>query len=222
MRRILVVAAHPDDEVLGCGGTIARHVAQGDEVKVVFMSDGVTSRGDAVSNEDLERRKKAALEASRILGVNEPGFLRFPDNCMDTVPLLTVVQALEEIVSTIKPSVVYTHYADDLNIDHQITNRAVMTACRPHPGSSVKEIFSFEILSSTEWAPSTSNFSPALFVDITAAVDTKLRALHAYADEMRAYPHSRSYEAAESLAKVRGASVGVNAAEAFYIERLIR
>lgn len=222
MKTILVIAAHPDDEVLGCGGTIARHVVEGDEVHVVFMADGVTSRVNH-DNEDLSVRNKAAHESCKLLGTQEPQFLGFPDNKMDTIAFLDVVQKLEKVMMEIRPSVVYTHHDEDLNVDHRITNQAVLTACRPQPGYYVNEIYSFEILSSTNWASCSikNTFSPSRFVDISKVIELKIKALNIYDQEMRDYPHSRSIEAVESLARYRGSTMGMMAAESFHVIRVL-
>ena len=219
--KILIIAAHPDDEVLGCGGTIARHTAQRDNVSVLFLSDGVSSRENR--NQSIEERNKSAFEACKILGADAPIFLNFPDNKMDTIPLLEIARALEKIINKIKPEVIYTHHAGDLNIDHRITHNAVMTACRPQPNFFVKKILSFETLSATEWNSNGfgRQFTPNYFVNITKSFNIKIKALKSYDAEMRPYPHSRSYEAVEALAKYRGASVGFNFAEAFYAERIL-
>jgi N-acetylglucosamine malate deacetylase 1 len=222
MKTVLVVAAHADDEALGCGGTIARHVEEGDTVHLVLMADGVHSRRES-SEVDLARRVEASKRAQSILGISFSQSLELPDNKMDSVPLLEIVQKLEPIVEEIQPSVVYTHHHGDLNIDHRLTHAAVMTACRPVPGSSVREIYGFEVLSSTEWATQKgSPFLPDYFVDITQQLRTKLGALEAYAEEMRKPPHSRSMAHAEVLAHHRGYSIGVDAAEAFEVYRIIR
>lgn len=222
MKTVLVVAAHADDEVLGCGGTIARHVQEGDAVHLVLMADGVYSRRGS-SESDLVRRIESSKRAQSILGVSSSQSLELPDNKMDSVPLLVIVQKLESVLEEIQPSIVYTHHHGDLNIDHRLTHAAVMTACRPVPGSSVREIYGFEVLSSTEWAPQQgSPFLPDYFVDITQQLRTKLAALEAYAEEMRKTPHSRSMAHAEVLAHHRGYSVGVRAAEAFEVYRIIR
>lgn len=221
-KSILVVAAHADDEALGCGGTIAHHVAESDKVHLVLMADGVRSRPEAGST-DLERRMVAADKAHKILGITEAHYLGFPDNRMDSVPLLDIVQALEPIVQRVAPSVIYTHHHGDLNIDHRRTHEAVMTACRPLPDSPVKEIYGFEVLSSTEWAsPQCGPFLPSLFVDISEHLSIKLCALEAYAEEMCPAPHSRSLEHVEILARHRGYSMGVEVAEAFIVYRMIR
>lgn len=222
MKKILVVAAHPDDEVLGCGGTIVRHVDEGDDVHVVFMADGVSSR-EKHYNEDLRARNRAAYDSCKLLGAQEPLFLGFPDNRMDTIALLDVVQKLEKVIMEIRPSIIYTHHDEDLNVDHRITSQAVLTACRPQPGCCVNEIYSFEILSSTNWTSCSirSTFFPNRFVDISLAIELKIKALNIYDQEMRDYPHSRSIEAVKSLAKYRGSTVGMTAAESFHVVRVL-
>jgi len=222
MKTVLVVAAHADDEALGCGGTIARHVKEGDSVHLVLMADGVQSRTES-SEADFSRRTEASIHAQSILGILSTQSLELPDNKMDSVPLLEIVKKLESILEEIRPSVIYTHHHGDLNIDHRLTQAAVITACRPMPGSSVREIYGFEVLSSTEWATQQgSPFLPDYFVDITQQLGTKLDALEAYAEEMRKTPHSRSLAHVEMLAHHRGYSVGVDAAEAFEVYRIIR
>jgi LmbE family N-acetylglucosaminyl deacetylase len=216
-----VVVAHADDEVLGCGGTIAKHVAKGDTVCAVFLADGVTSRPDA-SDKELAERNLAAKKAHSILGIKQSFMLGLPDNRMDTVPLIDIVQKLECIIHELQPHIVYTHHYGDLNIDHRITHKAVMTACRPIPDLSVKEIYTFEVLSSTEWnSPGLNSFTPSVFVDITDYLDVKVQALSAYKLEMRDPPHSRSLENCRRLAMFRGNSIGVIAAEAMMVIRVI-
>jgi len=221
---VLVVAAHPDDEVLGCGGTILRHANNGDKVFILFLADGETSRinnkNDELSNLD---RIHAGVTASASLGAERPQFVNLPDNRMDTIPFLDIVQEIESIINEINPEVIYTHHFGDLNIDHQITHKAVMTAARPQPNCSVREIYSFEVLSSTEWStPSPElSFVPNFFVNISTTLDQKLLALKAYSDEMRDFPHSRSVESVVFLARYRGATMGMNAAEAFKVERIL-
>lgn len=221
MNKVLVVAAHADDESLGCAGTLARHIAVGDQVTVMFMTDGVSSRianTPSASNE----RNLAADNALKILGIDDVRQEAFPDNQLDSVVLLEIVKTIENVIKDVEPNIVYTHFAHDLNVDHQITHRAVLTACRPQVGSSVKKILSFEVLSSTEWnSPSLHSFLPQYIVDITAFWDKKLAALNCYDDEMRAYPHSRSYKCVEALATLRGATNGLDKAEAFFVERII-
>lgn len=223
MNKVLVVAAHPDDEVLGCGGTIARHAVDGDDVSVVFLADGIASRLNENTNEEIIERRKAANNACHILGVNQVYFHSYPDNRMDTIALLDIVQSIEKIINAVTPSIIYTHHGGDLNIDHCITNKAVMTACRPQPNFSVTAIYTFEVLSSTEWnsPDAAAIFFPNHFVDISSTLDKKMAALNAYLVEMRKYPHARSIEAVEVLAKHRGASMGMYAAEAFVTQRTL-
>lgn len=218
---VLVVAAHTDDEALGCGGTIARHVAEGDTVYAVFMADGVSSRAGS-DQSDLTRRMQTAENARVILGIKENFYLGLPDNRMDSIPLIDVVQQLVRIIDKLKPSIVYTHHHGDLNVDHRITHRAVMTACRPQPGCSVCAIYAFEVMSSTEWAtPTAEPFLPNYFVDISGYLNIKREAINAYDFEMRKAPHSRSMSHLTSLATHRGLTVGVLAAEAFVSIRVV-
>ncbi len=220
-KTVLVVAAHSDDEALGCAGTMAKHVASGDEVHVLFMTDGVGSRHGA-SNEVVDRQSSAE-KASDILHVTSMRNADFPDNKMDSVPLLDVTQAVEKVLLELKPEVIYTHHIGDLNIDHQVTHKAAMTACRPQPGFCVKEIYAFEVLSSTEWqTPSLLPFMPNVFVDITEYIESKKKALDAYADEMQISPHSRSIDNVINLARFRGNTVGVKYAEALVSLREVK
>jgi LmbE family N-acetylglucosaminyl deacetylase len=222
-RRILVVAAHPDDEVLGCGGTLAKFAAAGSAVNVSFMSDGVTSRpADSDTHQrEREARKAAAMRAGAILGVQNLTFGVFPDNRMDSVALLDITREIEDLIAKIRPDTVLTHHAGDLNIDHRRVHEAVVTACRPQPGHSVRTLLSFEVPSSTEWhlGGSAPAFLPNWFEDITATLDRKLAALDAYEAELRDWPHPRSRKSVEYLARWRGATVGAQAAEAFMLGR---
>lgn len=221
-KSVLVIAAHADDEVLGCGATIAKHRAEGDRVEVAFMTDGVSSRS-CFEESDRVVRRDAMQAAGKILNVSCIHSFDFPDNQMDRVSLLEIARVVESLCDSCRPDIVYTHHHGDLNVDHRLTHEAVLTACRPQPGSTVKEIFGFEVLSSTDWnTVGVFPFTPSLFVDITEFLDQKIRALSAYSKEMRQVPHSRSVEHAEILARHRGHSVGMFAAEAFSVYRLMR
>ncbi|BBW92218.1 GlcNAc-PI de-N-acetylase [Pseudoalteromonas sp. PS1M3] len=220
MSTILVVVAHPDDEVLGCGGTIARHTSQGDKVVLCCMTNGVSARGEF--REEQLKRQLAQKAASEELGLSDVINFDFPDNQLDTVPLLTIVKSIETVIKKYLPTIIYTHFAGDLNIDHYITNRAVLTASRPQKGDSVNEIYSFEILSSTEWYPSGAQlFSPQMIVDITHVYGQKVRALNCYDLELRPPPHSRSDKCIHALATLRGNTHGFEFAEAFMVERIL-
>jgi len=219
---VLVVAAHSDDEVLGCAGTMAKHVFQGDEVHVLFMTDGVGSR--LGKNKEMIRDREVAMNvAAKILDTASTTCLGLPDNRMDSLALIDIVQSLETVIEKLHPEIIYTHHYGDLNVDHRLTHQAVITACRPIPGSSVEEILTFEVLSSTEWqSQGVMPFVPNVFVDISDYMQTKLAAVEAYALEMRATPHARSIENVESLARYRGHSIGVKACEAMMLVRSLR
>ncbi len=225
MSVVLVLAAHPDDEVLGVGGTIARHVARGDQVHVAIAAEGATSRSAVrdidASAPELNALRAAARSAARILGANEPRFFGFPDNRCDGVDLLDIIKAVEAVVAELSPETVYVHHAGDTNVDHRRLHEAAFTACRPQPGHPVKRLLSFETPSSTEWAPpgSLPPFTPTVFVDVNRHWPAKVAALGAYASEMRAPPHPRSVSAIEHLARWRGATAGLEMAEAFMLLR---
>ena len=219
-KTILVISAHSDDEGLGCGGVIARHVAEGDNVHLLFMTDGVASR---LESGDGKNRLTYAQDVSKILKVDSFTNLNFPDNQMDSIPLLGIVKEVENKITELQPEIIYTHHIGDLNIDHQITHKAVITACRPQPDFCVKEIYAFEVLSSTEWqTPGVESFNPNVFVDITDYIDIKKQVLEVYSEEMRQPPHSRSIDNALRLNALRGNSVGVDYAEAFELIRMSR
>lgn len=226
LQTILVIAAHPDDEVLGAGGALARWAAEGADVHVAFLADGVGSREvEALNTAELDTRRQAARQACTALGLQHaPTFDDLPDNRLDTIPLLDVTQSIEALIERLKPDTVLTHHAGDLNIDHRRVHQAVLTACRPQPGHPVRQLLFFEVASSTEWQTPGSGptFMPNVFIDISDTMDRKRAALSAYEHEMRAWPHARSIEAVEHLARWRGASVGVAAAEAFMLGRLIQ
>jgi len=227
-KTVLVVAAHPDDEVLGCGGTIARHVDAGDAVHVLIMAEGVTSRAHQRDTKnqanELSALAHAAHQANHILGTTSLTLQCFPDNRMDSIDLLEVIQSVERFIARHAPvAVLYTHHGGDVNIDHRIVNQAVVTACRPLPAKPSPTVLFFEIASSTEWqiAHSSAMFYPNWFVDVTSSLERKLQALAAYHAEMRDWPHARSIAALEHMMRWRGASVGVDAAEAFMLGRKI-
>jgi LmbE family N-acetylglucosaminyl deacetylase len=225
---VLVVAAHPDDEVLGCGGTIARHADAGDVIHVLIAAEGATSRqqrrdrGEAT--EALSALAEAARLATAILGATGVELLDLPDNRLDSLDRLDLVKIIEERIAIHQPSIVYTHHAGDVNVDHRRLHEAVVTACRPTPAHAVKRLLSFEVASSSEWQPSGSAppFQPNWFVDISSQWQRKRSALESYASEMRPWPHARSMEALEHLARWRGAQVGVQAAEAFTLLRQLQ
>ena len=224
MKNVLVVAAHPDDEILGCGGTMARMAEEGKKVYTLILGEGATARDRKrdrkKKSKELEDLRKQALKANRVLGVKETCLHDFPDNRFDTVALLDIVKVIEDVKNRVEPEVILTHYRNDLNIDHQITYQAVLTATRPLPGETVRKIYSFEVLSSTEWSYPLS-FSPDTFFDISKTVDIKLKAMKQYKAELRAAPHPRSLEGIKLIAKTWGMKVGLKSAEAFKLVRSI-
>ncbi len=224
MKRVLVVAAHPDDEVLGCGGTMAALAQAGHEVYVLILGEGVTSRDEIrdplARAKEIEALRQAARKAAQILGAKEVFFEDLPDNRFDTVPFLEIVKKIERIKTKVRPEIIFTHYEGDLNIDHQITARAVMTATRPLPGETVYALMAFETLSSTEWHPTTV-FLPSCYENISSTLVQKMEALKVYEVELRSFPHPRSPEGIKALARKRGTEIGVTAAEAFQMMRML-
>jgi len=218
-RRVLVVVAHSDDEALGCGGAIARHVAEGDSVAAISMTNGVGAR--TADEGPTQRRRVAAERSAEVLGFEWLTTGAFPDNAMDTVPLLDIARFIELSKREISPSLVYTHHGGDLNVDHRAVCQAVLTACRPQPLEEVREIRAFEVASSTEWNSPVggAQFAPNLFVGIGPYWKRKEASLEAYADEMREPPHARSLDSLRHLAAVRGSQAGLPLAEAFMLIR---
>lgn len=215
MKKVLIIVAHPDDEILGCGATVARLIKEGNEAYTIILGEGVTSRSD-YDIKELETLKQQCIKANNTIGIkSDTVFIYdFPDNKFDTVPLLDIVKKISKIKEEIKPNIIFTHFRNDLNIDHRITYQAVNTACRPMDNETVKIIYSFEVLSSTEWNfPLT--FSPNVFFDISKTIDKKIKAMKYYQTELRIFPHPRSIETIKSNAKTWGSKVGMRFAEAF-------
>jgi LmbE family N-acetylglucosaminyl deacetylase len=223
----LVVAAHPDDEILGCGGTAARLVREGREVYFAILGEGITSRHESREAADPERSSflhRHALAAAATLGVKDIFLHKLPDNRLDTIPLLDVIKMVEELIEKVKPEVIYTHHPGDLNVDHGVIHRAVLTAARPMAGRSVREIYAFEVPSSTEWAFGVLKpvFRPNVFVDVSDTLETKISAMACYETEAREFPHPRSPKALRAIATRWGSVVGCDAAEAFELVRSVR
>ncbi|MGH7003095.1 MAG: PIG-L deacetylase family protein [Alphaproteobacteria bacterium] len=219
---IAAIYAHPDDEVLACGGALARHADAGDLVNVLILATGVTARGkDAAAG--IEALRGQARAAARVLGVAEVSFGDFPDNGMDSIPLLNVVRRVEAFLTEHPATTVYTHHLGDLNLDHRIVAQAVLTACRPLPGAKIGTVLAGEVLSSSEWGPPGERFVPDTHLEITRQLERKRAALSCYTAELRDFPHPRSMRALESLAHLRGSEAGVTAAEAFItLRRVLR
>jgi LmbE family N-acetylglucosaminyl deacetylase len=222
-----MVAAHPDDEVLGCGGLIPRLTNEGHEVFIAILGEGLTARYPKPVQAEASHIKALQAQShlvARILQAKEVFHYSLPDNRFDSLPLLEIIKIMEELIEKVKPGVIYTHHAGDLNIDHQIVNRAVLTATRPVKNHLVREIYAFEVPSSTEWAFNqlAPSFQPNVFVDISDTLSLKLKALSYYETEIRVFPHPRSPEAIIATARRWGSGVGCEAAEAFELIRSIR
>jgi LmbE family N-acetylglucosaminyl deacetylase len=217
---VLVIAAHPDDEVLGCGGTIRRLANEGHAVSIAILGEGITSRfeqRESVNKNQIKQLHARSRKVAVLLGAKDVSLFSLPDNRFDTVPLLDVVKIIENLVEKLKPQVVYTQHGGDLNLDHAVTFRATLTATRPITGRSVRAVYAYEVASSTEWAFTQFSppFKPNVFTDIGLTLDMKIQAMETYDSEVRKFPHPRSPEALRATAKRWGSVVGVTAAEAF-------
>lgn len=224
--KILIVAAHPDDEVLGCGATILKMVKSGYEAHLLILGEGKTSRsvsGLGNFKQDLEELNKETMNSCKVLGISSFENAGFPDNKFDSLALLDIVQKIEEVKNKIRPDIIFTHHFGDINIDHQVTHRAVLTATRPMRDECVKEVYSFEVASSTEWnSYSRENiFIPNVFVEVENEIDDKVLAMDQYCSELREYPHPRSLQYIKEMAKNNGVRVGLKYSENFCLIRSV-
>lgn len=219
---ILVIGAHPDDEVLGCGGTMARHAANGDNVYVAVLAWGVASR---YTPDMIEKQRERALEASRILGVKETVFFGIggSEKRFDEFPFLDIIKPLEECISRFHPDVIFTHHRGDSNTDHQVTFKATVSAARTLGNFVVKKFLCYETLSSTDQAPPFVEyaFMPNVFVNIEPYLEKKIDAMKCYVTELHSYPHPRSLESIRFQSKIWGHKSACQAAEAFMLVREI-
>ena len=223
-KKILVIVAHPDDEMLGCGGTLLKLKKENCEIKSIFLSDGESSRSKKKNyKKEIKTRENQAIKISKNAGFIKPKFFRLRDNSLDKYPLLKVIKKIEKEMSGFNPNIIFTHSDVDLNIDHQYTANAVLTAARPENKDSVSEILFFEVNSSTDFQAQygDKSFKPNFFVDISKTLSFKSKALKCYKSEMRAYPHSRSIKSIINHNIARGSSVGLKACETFLIVRKI-
>lgn len=218
MARVLVIAPHPDDEVLGCGGTIVKHMLGSDEVYLCIVTKAYPPEW---SEDEIRQRKEEVLRANEILSIRKTHFLDFPTVKLDTIPQKELNEAITRVINEVQPEIVYIPHRGDVNKDHRLVFDAAMVAARPKPGSLIEKVLSYETLSETEWAvPFVENaFIPNVYVDISETLEIKLRAISAYKTELKEFPHPRSLEAISTLAKRRGSTIGVAAAEAFMLIR---
>lgn len=219
--RILVIAAHPDDELLGLGGTVARHASYKDQVTIALIADAGTARYE---DETIQAVRRSALQAAKWLGVSDVRFAGLADQKLDTLPILEITQWIERILQDIQPRIIYTHHRGDINRDHQVVYEATLTAARPYSAPYIERILCYETPSATEWAgPYVENyFVPNVYIDITNHLEIKLRAMSAYATELRPFPHPRSLELLRTRAGYWGSVIGVAAAEPFMLVREIQ
>ena len=197
-KSIGIIIAHPDDEILGFGGTILRHVAEGDTVNILFLSTGLASRNDSTNEKDILKLREVAKNVSKELGTKNVVFEGFPDNQMDSVSLLSVIKKVESFIKIYNINIIYTHYIDDLNIDHNIVSRAVVTASRPLPATAIEKVYFGETLSSSEYTIFNKKFQPNTYFDIEKYLNKKLYILNMYKDELREWPHPRSERAVKN------------------------
>jgi N-acetylglucosamine malate deacetylase 1 len=211
MQKILVLCAHPDDETLGLGGTIALNSKKGNQTSVLFFTDGETARGNL---KKISLRKNQAKQACSLLGIKQIKFLEYEDQKLETISLLELAKQIEKIVNELKPSIVFTHFWDDINQDHRRVFDATRIALRPKPNSPVKHIICYETPSSTD-SSSKSSFTPNLYVKIDSVLNTKLTAFKKYKGEIHPFPHSRSIDSLKSRSNYWGSMIGIKNAEAF-------
>jgi LmbE family N-acetylglucosaminyl deacetylase len=215
---VLIVAPHPDDEVLGCGGMISRHVSEGDDVYVVIVTKGAS---DVFSSEFIERGRGEAALANKVLGTKDVLFLDFPAPRLDVVPVSAIANALKDIVTQIRPSTVYLPHQGDIHCDHKAVYWATLVAARPNGGFVPSRLLCYETPSETEWAaPNPSDaFIPTVFCDISGHMAVKLDAMKCYESQLTMNPRARSLASIEALAHYRGSTIAVSAAEAFCLVR---
>lgn len=224
--RILVVAAHPDDEVLGLGGTIAKYSRAGTEIALLIVTDGSSSqyRDNPDLPEILAAKKQETARCANLLGISRVLYGNLPDMRLDVTPHVQINQVIESVIDSFQPTWVFTHFPGDVNADHQRVAHSTLVACRPTAGQCVKKLLFYSVPSATEWnAPSASNaFLPNVFMDITGpCADLKYRAFACYETELRPYPHPRSVQYLQTADTAVGNRVGLSAAEAFMLVRSI-
>jgi LmbE family N-acetylglucosaminyl deacetylase len=217
-KKVVIFAAHADDEVLGCGATAAKYVMKGHEVTPVIICENASVR---YGNEMKDTLEGYCRSSSAILGLSNPIFINLPDQKLDAYTALEMAQILAKVISDLEPDIIFTHHGGDINKDHRVVFEATLVAARPLPDSKVHTIYCYETISSTEWGVTEyySRFTPNTFYDVTETLELKLKAFSQYKSEVRDYPHPRSLTGIEIRAKDWGTRVGLKAAEAFQLVR---
>ena len=216
MSKILIIAPHPDDEVLGCGGTIKKKSQNGDTVYLCVVTETYEPEW---SRDFFLKRKQEIKKVEKILGIKKTFFLRFPTAKLDTVLVKDLNKVIAGVVSRVRPDFVYIPHKGDLHTDHRLVHEGALVATRPSAESSVKKIYSYETLSETEWGM--EHFCPNVYEDISKTISSKLKAMKVYASELKKPPHPRSLEIIKVLAKKRGSEVGCHFAESFTLVRSV-
>lgn len=223
MKNVLVIVAHPDDEVLGMGGTIAKLVKNGCEVNVLIVTDGSSSQyRDSIDlHQIIEDKKKETWACAQILGIKNIYYGEQPDMRLDCIPHIAINKVIEELIDRLHPDTVFTHFWGDVNLDHQNVFKSTLVAVRPVMGQMVKELYCFRVPSSTEWTPCKADtmFMPNIFVDISNETSQKYSAFEEYRTELRDYPHPRSVQHLKELDIARGLEVGQGPTETFILLR---
>ncbi len=221
MKRILVIAPHPDDETLGCGGVISRFAQEGADVFICIVSN---HDAPLYTEEHRETTKREARQAHALMGVKETIFLDYAAVTLKELPVYELNGSIDRVVKDVRPDIVFLPHAGDMHIDHQLVAQAAMVAVRPLASCSVKEVLAYETLSETEWnAPRAEHaFMPNCFINITGYLDKKLTAMQCFKSQVYEPPHPRSLEALANLAQLRGSTISVNSAEAFMLLRSLR
>lgn len=223
MNNVIVVAPHADDEVLGCGGTIFNHSEKGDNVYVIIATDASVGAPELFTNHDIETVRSEALAAHKVLGVKSTIFMDFPAPALNAFPEYKISTKLSEIFYEINPRFLYLPHPGDLHQDHNAVYRAALVAARPNENRLIKNIFCYETLSETEWAPhqGSNRFSPNHFVDISGSIEIKIAAMKCFRSQLKNSPHPRSEAGIISLSSYRGNTVCISKCEAFEVERQI-
>ena len=226
MERVLIIVAHPDDEVLGMGGTIYKYTSQGIEVDLLIVTDGSSSQYSQRSDIEsiLAAKKIETRKCADLLGINKIFYGNLPDMKLDAIPHIEINRVIEGVIDEVKPSIVYTHFSGDVNKDHRCVYESTLVACRPVKNQCVKKLFSYSVPSSTEWNIQTENsvYTPNWYEDISGEyAEIKYKAFSCYETEARPYPHPRSTEYLSILDSAEGLKVGLQAAESFILLRSV-